>query len=405
MRSIRPGSHRKVLDANGRVRNGTIVTVTAQDDVTVRIGRGGTPFSATVDPAKPGRLTGSVPDPGLVLLQSALLYVDAASGVSGSQTLANLGTGGSALDLQMGSTSGSDTNDPLLLTHTGTDYLYLPSGSSIGCTAPGTATGYKAYPLGGGAATTGSATGGAAFTFNTVGSWTHVDLVDAGDDVVASFTPTDLTSAVTTDEYAVEWTVTRPATGAKMALVRAQQFHFAVDDWMELADTPVLDFGADDDFTVLMAYRFWGTPSADPGALIGKRFAPGQQNGWVLSNGGGGSEFEAVMQVAGDVTTHHAYSSVRTAGEFVVSTGIRRAAEMLVESYTNLDGPGSKWGTVGVAEGDTANDKRFVIGHSDWPGSGFQFEGEFYVAAVFDVALTEEELATVVTYLQGRFDL
>lgn len=38
----------------------------------------------------------------------------------------NLGTGGSALDAQYGSSSGSNTNEPLLLTHTGENYVYLP---------------------------------------------------------------------------------------------------------------------------------------------------------------------------------------------------------------------------------------------------------------------------------------
>jgi hypothetical protein len=38
----------------------------------------------------------------------------------------NLGTGGSVLDAQFGSSPTSNTNEPLLLSHTGTNYLYLP---------------------------------------------------------------------------------------------------------------------------------------------------------------------------------------------------------------------------------------------------------------------------------------
>ncbi len=41
-------------------------------------------------------------------------------------TAPNLGTGGSVLDAQFGSSSGSNTNEPLALAHTGTNYLYLP---------------------------------------------------------------------------------------------------------------------------------------------------------------------------------------------------------------------------------------------------------------------------------------
>jgi len=38
----------------------------------------------------------------------------------------NLGTGGSALDATLGSTTGADTNDPTLLAWSGVNYLYLP---------------------------------------------------------------------------------------------------------------------------------------------------------------------------------------------------------------------------------------------------------------------------------------
>jgi hypothetical protein len=42
----------------------------------------------------------------------------------------NLGIGGVLLDARYGSTTGADTNDPLLLEHTGGNYLYLPGSSS-----------------------------------------------------------------------------------------------------------------------------------------------------------------------------------------------------------------------------------------------------------------------------------
>lgn len=70
--------------------------------------------------------TGAAVDPGLALLQSATLWLNAGDPGADSQKLANRGTGGTALDARFGSTTGVDTNDPLLLTHIGTNYLYLP---------------------------------------------------------------------------------------------------------------------------------------------------------------------------------------------------------------------------------------------------------------------------------------
>ena len=60
------------------------------------------------------------------LLSDAVFYVDAARSTVTGGKLKNLGSGGSALDATFGSTTGTDTNDPSLLPHTGTNYLYLP---------------------------------------------------------------------------------------------------------------------------------------------------------------------------------------------------------------------------------------------------------------------------------------
>jgi hypothetical protein len=72
------------------------------------------------------------------VLNDAVFWIDAAlsSTVSGAAT--NLGKGGSALNAQYGSTSGTDTNDPTLLAHTGTNYLYLPgiSGNFVSVPDP-----------------------------------------------------------------------------------------------------------------------------------------------------------------------------------------------------------------------------------------------------------------------------
>jgi hypothetical protein len=54
-------------------------------------------------------------------------------------TAPNLGTGGTALDAQFGSSSTSNTNEPLALAHSGTNYLYLPGVSGNYASAPDSA--------------------------------------------------------------------------------------------------------------------------------------------------------------------------------------------------------------------------------------------------------------------------
>ncbi len=82
---------------------------------------------------------GAAADPGLTLLQSATLWLDASDPGSDLQKAQNKGTGGTALDARLGSTTSVDTNDPLLLGHTGTNYLYLPGVSGNSASAPDSA--------------------------------------------------------------------------------------------------------------------------------------------------------------------------------------------------------------------------------------------------------------------------
>lgn len=67
-------------------------------------------------------------------LANATFWIDAFS-ASGTD-VKNLGSGGTALNARYGSTAGVDISDPVLLPHTGTNYLYLP----------GTASNYASVP-------------------------------------------------------------------------------------------------------------------------------------------------------------------------------------------------------------------------------------------------------------------
>jgi len=64
------------------------------------------------------------------VLNDAVFWVDAGRSSISNGALTNLGTGGSTLNAVFGNTTGVDSFDPALLTHTGTNYLYLPGGSN-----------------------------------------------------------------------------------------------------------------------------------------------------------------------------------------------------------------------------------------------------------------------------------
>jgi hypothetical protein len=58
----------------------------------------------------------------------AVFAIDASRSVVGETTVVNLGSGGVALNARLGSTGGADSNDPLLLPWSGTNYLWLDAG-------------------------------------------------------------------------------------------------------------------------------------------------------------------------------------------------------------------------------------------------------------------------------------
>jgi hypothetical protein len=70
---------------------------------------------------------------------SALLWIDAQRSSVSSGALTNLGTAGSAYNARFGSTTGVDSFDPALLTHTGTNYLYLPGAAGNYASTPDSA--------------------------------------------------------------------------------------------------------------------------------------------------------------------------------------------------------------------------------------------------------------------------
>lgn len=59
------------------------------------------------------------------LLAQAVWWIDAAHSSASGQTITNLGWGGSALNATAGSSGSADSNDPMFLDWTGTNYIYL----------------------------------------------------------------------------------------------------------------------------------------------------------------------------------------------------------------------------------------------------------------------------------------
>jgi hypothetical protein len=73
--------------------------------------------------------------PEAILRSQAVLWLDALYSNAG-QTATNLGTGGTAMNAQLGSTASADSNDPLWLANENQAYVYLPGSANNNMTTP-----------------------------------------------------------------------------------------------------------------------------------------------------------------------------------------------------------------------------------------------------------------------------
>jgi len=70
------------------------------------------------------------------LLKTAAYYIDAIDSSSSGQTIDNLGTAKDLLPTTVGSSTSADSNDPVYLSHTGTNYVYTPGVTNNNLSVP-----------------------------------------------------------------------------------------------------------------------------------------------------------------------------------------------------------------------------------------------------------------------------
>lgn len=329
---------------------------------------------------------GGAGGPSSFLLQNATWYVDPRS-YSGT---------GSLLDLSgnaMHATLPGGTNDPTWLSYTGDKYVYLPgtAGNTIGCTAPANTASYAAYPLGGGAPTTGAASAG-AFTLQTAGNWTRVDLLNGSAVVLASFLAASMSSpyATVVDALGVTWTVARAATGKKAAVVDRPMLLFGTDDYLEIADNALLNFALADDQTVIVAVRGFGS-TTNLTFLAKKPTGAATTAGWVMRRG-----TTQLQGLIGDGTTNLADGTGTVfTGATQVLTFVRNRTADTMEFF---DGNTTNGTTTDPATATLANAEVMRIGRLSGAGTEYG-DFEFLGAAIFRRALSAAEVARVVAEL------
>lgn len=448
------------------------------------------------------------------VLNDAVFWVDAGRSFISNGALTNLGTGGSALNAVFGNSTGSDSFDPALLTHTGTNYLYLPGLASNYASRPDdpvlditgdieivmrvapdswsptaeqylvakyftttsqrsfalsmTATGrlafrnsvdginaiYRESAISGFTAgtaywikvtldvDTGSNTNLTTFSYaadqtTEPSSWTTLSSTTTTSPVttttsihsgsaaleVGSITSgvnslagkvyraivrngiggttvfdADFTTGITSGAQntftessanAATVTINRATSGRKSVAVVRPILLFGTDDYLEVADNDLLDFGASDSFTALVVVRQWATPVLAAPFMSKRDTAVANGPNWFFQQNS--TNYSMSVGMANGTTLQAlAFATPTWAAGTQSLVGFVRSGN----SVTPYVG-----GTAGTAQtvtatGSVANSNALRIGRHT--GSGNHQDMELVAAAVWRRALNANEIATIV---------
>jgi hypothetical protein len=429
--------------------------------------------------------------PNPMVDMGAVFTIDAANH-DGSQLIKNRGTGGSALDATSGSTSGTDTNDPLFLPWVGKNYVFavgggvtVPPGAALNITGdiemaargavPTTSPGrimskgyagcwglgfsntlvYSMYDLGAGETFPGgkahgkspgtiiwlrctrvAATGAVNYyiapdqpTYPTV--WTSIgtplftatgnivpngfnlnvasggnsgnEVVDQTYNIVVKdgidgitvldidFTKnTSQTSFVCTTGQTV--TIGKAATGRKTVMVTRPMWLFGVDDYMTVPDNALLNFGANQDFSLVAITRRWGVTAVNAPIMSKGRYGD-PTAGWDLVDNNAGTQKQGYFGSAAGADFYYSNGYSPAAGSLSCLTMTRSGSTIVTYGGNTVIGTNASGGSLAA---DLTNTNLLYIGRDTPAGTGFD-DTELLAVGVFRRALTPTEVATLVS--------
>lgn len=182
------------------------------------------------------------------------------------------------------------------------------------------------------------------------------------------------------------WTLNRSATGKKLTIVDRTMLLLGTDDYLEVADNDLLDFGASDSFTVAIALRQFSDLDT---VRIAKTVGFAASNvGWMLYIPG--SAQQGRLRVKDGTTAVEPWTAaIASNGVASLMAGVRNTATDTITNYGGTGGTDTTTATL-------ANAVPVRIGsYSTSVGAPGNFI--FTHAAIFRRALTSAELSQLAT--------
>lgn len=183
------------------------------------------------------------------------------------------------------------------------------------------------------------------------------------------------------------WTISRRSSaGRKLTLVDRSLLSFGTDQYLEVPNAAALEFGADEDATVVWVGRLTTSHAdMDNQALISKKADHSTAVGYAIDRGANG--LTPRVMLADGTNNPTATTPVFTAGQSTLAALVRNGGLI---GYRN-DSPGT---AVTDTTGDTSSGGVLRIGRLSGEGTAYA-DMEFIGAATFRRALTASELEDV----------
>jgi hypothetical protein len=217
-------------------------------------------------------------------------------------------------------------------------------------------------------------------------------VLDVDTSVITSGSATSFTAAT-----GQTVTINRGTAGRKSVAVVSPVWLFGTDDYMEVADSALLDFGASDSFTILAVHRPWATQGTNDTLIAKKANTTNTTQGYSLS-GGSSTALQGQAQFGDGAAGITAVSGSRTSGQLTITAAVRNVAADNLIVYLN--------GTAGTAVTDTTTgslSNAEVLRVARLSGAGTEYaDMELLAVAVFRRALSAAEISAITAYYQAR---
>lgn len=192
-------------------------------------------------------------------------------------------------------------------------------------------------------------------------------------------------------------TINRATSGRKAVAVVSPVWLFGTDDYMEVADNALLDFGANDSFTLVAIHRPWATQGTNDTLIAKKANTTNSTQGYSLS-GGSTTALQGQSQIGDGSAGITAVSGSRTSGQLTITAAVRNVASDNLIVYRN-DSAGSA--VTDTTTGSLSNSE--VLRISRLSGAGTEYADiELIGVAVFRRALSASEITQLTSYYQAR---